>query len=181
MKKAAKYIIISAIVLAAQALLIRLGYVGFGFGVAVAAAYSLTLNLTKRTLVSAIFTGAALVLDCLIITPYQHIGVYGTAAGAVVISFVIVWITTKHEYGLLLPDALGALLLYVPVYLLIKYAGQYFITPQDSYTYLTELTHYPLMIGCVAGGVIAFFAVPAVRVLEKHRAEDNAGDNGEQN
>jgi hypothetical protein len=51
MKKVIKYIIISAVVLAAQALLIRLGYVGFGFGVAIAAAYSLTLNLTNRTLV----------------------------------------------------------------------------------------------------------------------------------
>ena len=170
MKKVIKYIIISAVVLAAQALLIRLGYVGFGFGVAIAAAYSLTLNLTKRTLVSAIFTAAALVLDCLIM-PYQHIGVYGIVAGTVILSFFLVWLTTKYEYGLLLSDALGALVLYVPVYLLIKYVGQYFIVPQDSYLYLTELLHYPLMIGCVAGGVIAFFAVPAVRVFEKYAKE----------
>ena len=177
MKKVIKYIIISAAVLAAQAVLIRLGYVGFGFGVAIAAAYSLTLNLTKRTLVSAIFTAAALVLDCLIMTPYKHIGVYGIFAGAVILSFVVVWLTTKYEYGLLLSDALGALLLYVPAYLLIKYTGQYFIVPQDSYIYLSELTHYPLMIGCVVGGIIAFFTVPAIRVIEKHRAEDKEEQN----
>ena len=176
MKKVLKYIIISAVVLAAQALLIRLGYVGFGFGVAIAVAYSLTLGLIKKPAVSAIFTGAALLTDCLIM-PFQHIGVYGIIAGAAALSVVTVWLTTKHEYGLLLSDALGALLLYVPVFLLIKYAGQYFITPQDKYVYLTELTHYPLMIGCVAGGIIAFFAVPAVRVIEKHRAEDKAEQN----
>lgn len=171
MKKILKYVIVSAAVLTVQALLIRLGYVGFGFGVAFATAYSLTLNLTKKTLISAIFTGAALILDCLILTPYQHIGVYGIFAGSAVLSFVLVWLTTKYEYGLLLSDALGALVLYAPVYLLIKYSGQYFITLQDNYNYLSELTHYPLMIGCVAGGVLAFFAVPAVRVLERYAKE----------
>ena len=176
MKNVLKYVIVSAAVLALQAVLIRLGYVGFGFGTAIAAAYSLTLNLTKKTLISAAFTVAALLLDCLTM-PYQHIGLYGIIAGSVALSFILVWLLTKAEFGLLLSDALGALLLYVPVYLLIRYAGQYFITPQDKYVYLTELTHYPLMIGCVAGGVIAFFAVPAVRVIEKHRAEDKAEQN----
>lgn len=176
MKRVLKYVIISAAVLALQAVLIRLGYVGFGFGAALAVAYSLTLNLTKKTLVSAIFTGAALLLDCLTM-PFQHIGVYGIIAGSVALSFVLVWLTTKHEYGLLLSDALGTLCGYVPVFLCIKYLGRYFITPQDNYLYLTELSHYPLMIGCVAGGVLAFFAVPAVRVIEKYRAEDHTEQN----
>ncbi|MBO4870073.1 MAG: hypothetical protein J5585_10220, partial [Clostridia bacterium] len=83
-----------------------------------------------------------------------------------------VWLTTKYEYGLLLSDALGVLSGYVPVFLLIKYVGQYFITPQDRYLSLTELSHYPLMIGCVAGGIIAFFAVPAVNVLKRYAEED---------
>ena len=169
MKKALKYVIISAVVLALQAVLIRLGYVGFGFGVAIASAYSLTLNLTKRTLVSAIFTAAALLLDCLTM-PFQHIGVYGIIVGSVALSFGLVWLLTKIEYGLLLSDALGTLGGYVTVFLCIKYLGKSFIEA-DQYEYLAFLSHYPLMIGCLAGGVIAFFAVPAVRVLEKYASE----------
>ena len=170
MKKALKYIIISAVVLALQAALIRLGYVGFGFGAAIAAAYSLTLNLTKKTLVSAVFTALALIIDC-VTMPFQHIGVYGFILFSVALSFVLVWLTTKNEYGLLLSDALGVLSGYVPAYLLIKYVGQYFISPKDNYEYLTGLAHYPLMIGCVAGGVIAFLAVPAVNVLKRYAEE----------
>ena len=173
MKKALKYIIISAAVLTLQAVLIRLGYVGFGFGVAVAAAYSLTLNLNKNTLVSAIFTALALIIDC-VTMPFQHIGVYGFILFSVALSFVLTWLTTKHEYGLLLSDALGVLSGYVPAYLLIKYVGQYFISPEDDYLYLTKLSHYPLMIGCVAGGIIAFLAVPAVRVLKRYKDEKTA-------
>ncbi len=170
MKKALKYIIVSAVVLALQAVIIRLGYVGFGFGVAVAAAYSLTLNLCKKTLVAALFSAAALLCDCLIL-PYQHIGVYGMILFSAALSFVLVWLTTKHEYGLLLSDALGVLSFYVPLYLLCKYVGQFFVTPNDEYLKLVEYTHYPLMTGCVAGGVIAFLAVPAVRVLERYAKE----------
>lgn len=170
MKKTLKYIIVSAAVLALQAVIIRLGYVGFGFGVAVAAAYSLTLNLCKKTLVAALFSAAALLCDCLIL-PYQHIGVYGMILFSAALSFVLVWLTTKFEYGLLLSDALGVLSGYIPAYLLIKYAGQYFITPENNYLYMTEISHYPLMAGCVAGGVIAFLAVPAVRVLERYAKE----------
>ena len=170
MKKAIKYIIISAVVLALQAVLIRLGKVGFGFGVAITCAYSLTLNLNKKTLVSAVFTALALLIDC-VTMPFQHIGIYGFILFSVALSFVLVWLTTKHEYGLLLSDALGVLSGYVPAYLLIKYIGQYFVEPQDDYLYLTELSHYPLMIGCVAGGIIAFLAVPAVRVLSRYAEE----------
>ena len=170
MKKAIKYIIISAVVLALQAVLIRLGKVGFGFGVAIACAYSLTLNLNKKTLVSAVFTALSLLIDC-VTMPFQHIGIYGFILFSVALSFVLVWLTTKHEYGLLLSDALGVLSGYVPAYLLIKYIGQYFVEPQDDYLYLTELSHYPLMIGCVAGGIIAFLAVPAVRVLARYSEE----------
>ncbi len=170
MKKALKYIIVSAAVLALQAVIIRLGYVGFGFGVAVAAAYSLTLNLCKKTLVAALFSAAALLCDCLIL-PYQHIGVYGMILFSAALSFVLVWLTTKHEYGLLMSDALGVLSFYVPLYLLCKYVGQFFVTPNDEYLKLVEYTHYPLMTGCVAGGVIAFLAVPAVRVLERYAKE----------
>ena len=173
MKKALKYIIISAVVLALQAVLIRLGHVGFGFGVAVAVAYSLTLNLNKKTLVSAVFTALALIIDC-VTMQFQHIGVYGFILFSVSLSFVLVWLTTKHEYGLLLSDALGVLSSYVPAYLLIKYVGQYFISPKDSYEYLTELAHYPLMTGCIAGGIIAFLAVPAVRVLKRYKDEEKA-------
>lgn len=172
MKKTLKYVIISAVVLVLQAVLIRFGKVGFGFGVAVAVAYSLTLNLTKNTLVSAAFTALALAVDCLTMQ-FQHVGVYGFMLFSVALSFVLVWLTTKYEYGLLLSDALGVLSGYVPVFLLIKYVGQYFITPQDRYLSLTELSHYPLMIGCVAGGIIAFFAVPAVNVLRRYAEEDN--------
>ena len=174
MKKVLKYGIVSAAVLALQAALIRLGYVGFGFGAAIAVSYALTLNLSKKTLVSAIFTCASLLLDCLTMTPYQHIGVYGMIVGAAALSFVLVWLTTKYEYGLLLSDALGTLIFYVPIYALIKYAGGYFITPPENYAYLSGLLHYPLMIGCLSGGVIAFFAVPAVRVFEKYANERNA-------
>ena len=170
MKKTLKYIIISAVVLALQAVLIRLGKVGFGFGAAIACAYSLTLNLNKKTLVSAVFTALALIIDC-VTMPFQHIGIYGFILFSVALSFVLVWLTTKHEYGLLLSDALGVLSGYVPAYLLIKYIGQYFVKPQDDYLYLTELSHYPLMIGCVAGGIIAFLAVPAVRVLSRYAEE----------
>jgi hypothetical protein len=170
MKKAIKYIIISAVVLALQAVLIRLGKVGFGFGAAIACAYSLTLNLNKKTPVSAVFTALALLIDC-VTMPFQHIGIYGFILFSVALSFVLVWLTTKHEYGLLLSDALGVLSGYVPAYLLIKYIGQYFVEPQDDYLYLTELSHYPLMIGCVAGGIIAFLAVPAVRVLSRYAEE----------
>lgn len=176
MKKTIKYIVISAVILAVQAILIRLGYVGFGFGVAIASAYSLTLNLTKKTLVSATFTGAALLIDFLTM-PFQHIGVYCIIAGSVALSFFLVWLTTKAEYGLLLSDALGMLTGYIPVYLCIKYPGQYFITGQENYLYLTQLSHYPLMIGCICGAVLAFLAVPAVRVIEKRRAGDNTLQN----
>ena len=116
------------------------------------------------------FSAAALLCDCLIL-PYQHIGVYGMILFSAALSFVLVWLTTKFEYGLLLSDALGVLSGYIPAYLLIKYAGQYFITPENNYLYMTEISHYPLMIGCVAGGVIAFLAVPAVRVLERYAKE----------
>ena len=102
MKKALKYIIISAAVLALQAVLIRLGYVGFGFGVAVAAAYSLTLNLNKNTLVSAIFTALALIIDC-VTMPFQHIGVYGFILFSVALPLVLTWHTdcycpTRSEF-----------------------------------------------------------------------------------
>ena len=169
MKKVLKYVIVSAAVLALQAVLIRLGYVGFGFGTAIAVAYSLTLNLTKKTLISAAFTAAALLLDCLTM-PYQHIGLYGIIAGSVALSFILVWLLTKAEFGLLLSDAMGTLGGYVPVYLCIKYLGESFIEA-DKYEYLAFISHYPLMIGCIAGGVMAFFAVPAVRVLERYAKE----------
>ena len=119
MKKELKYIIVSAVVLVLQAVLIRLGKVGFGFGVAIAVAYSLTLNLTKKTLVSAVFTALALIVDCLTMQ-HQHVGVYGFILFSVALSFVLVWLTTKYEYGLLLSDALGVLSGYVPAYLLIN-------------------------------------------------------------
>ncbi|MBO4869488.1 MAG: hypothetical protein J5585_07225, partial [Clostridia bacterium] len=86
MKKTLKYVIISAVVLVLQAVLIRFGKVGFGFGVAVAVAYSLTLNLTKNTLVSAVFTALALVVDCLTMQ-FQHIGIYGFILFSVALSF----------------------------------------------------------------------------------------------
>ncbi len=173
MKKALKYIIISAVVLALEALLVRLGKVGFGFGVAFAAAYSLTLNLIKKPVISAIFTFLAVDSACLVM-PRQHIGIWGFTVFCAELSVVLVWLTTKYEYGLLLSDALGVLSFYVPLYLLCKYVGQFFVTPNDEYLKLVEYTHYPLMIGCAAGGVIAFLAVPAVRVLARYKEEKAA-------
>ena len=170
MKKALKYVIISVVVLALEAVLVRLGKVGFGFGIAIAAAYSLTLNLIKKPVISAIFTALA-VCAAILMTPRVHIGVYGFTVFCAALSVVLTWLTTKNEYGLLLSDALGVLSFYVPLYLLCKYVCQFFVTQNDEYLKLVEYTHYPLMIGCVAGGIVAFFAVPAVNVRKRYAAE----------
>ena len=170
MKKAIKYVLISAVALILEGVLIGLGKVGFGFAAAVAVCCSLTLNLIKKPIPSAVFTALSLALGVIILQK-NHIGVYAIVLGSAALSFALTALTTKYDYGLLLSDALGVLSGYVPAYLLIKYAGRHFISSQDKYLATLEYAHYPLMIGCIAGGVLAFFAVPAVRVLQRYAAE----------
>ncbi|MBO4423589.1 MAG: hypothetical protein J5879_09130 [Clostridia bacterium] len=184
MKKNVVYIIISVIVLALQALLIRLGYVGFAFGAALASAFSLTLNLTKKTVIAAVFSAAALSADFLIL-PKQQTGVYLMIAGFSVLSFVLVYLMNRFEYGLLLSDAMGALSVCVPVCLIVKYFGEYLSPSGADASYLETVTYYPLLIGCAAGGVVAFLAVPAVNVIRRRANGEPEGDGpedgGEQN
>ena len=164
------YVVTSLLLVALTALLFGRGAVGLAVSVALCSAFALTLNLCGYTVFSFAFVCAAFVFSG--ISAGYELSVLIIVLISLALSFTAVWLTTKYEYGLLISDSLGVLLGYVPAYLGIKYIAVNFIGA-EKFDGVLRLAHYPALIGAVAGGLIAFFAVPAVRVLKRYAQEEN--------
>ena len=164
------YVVTSLLLVALTVLLFGRGAVGLAVSVALCSAFALTLNLCGYTVYAFTFACAAFAFSG--ISGGREPSVMIIVLVSLALSFTAVWLTTKYEYGLLISDSLGVLLGYIPVYLGIRYIAVHFIEA-EKFERVLRLSHYPAMIGAVVGGVLAFFAVPAVRVIKRYREEEN--------
>ena len=164
------YVVISLLLVALTALIFGRGAVGLAVSVALCSAFALTLSLCRYTVYAFTFACAAFAFSG--ISGEREPSVMIIVLVSLALSFTAVWLTTKYEYGLLISDSLGVLIGYIPIYLGIKYISVHFIEA-ERFDEVLKLAHYPAMIGAVAGGVLAFFAVPAVRVIKRYHEEEN--------